>query len=271
MNLDKENFNAYGYLVVRDFFDIKLEIRPIQEDIKTIICLVAKQHNVLFTDTGKWWDGYLELQKKDRKLSSIVYDAVKQLASLHKLMASDKVIKSIKYLRGGCIGIARNGFGIRIDDPQDIKYKTNWHQDYSGQLRSPLGVTLWSPLMDVSPELGPVTFARSSHLEGVFPIRTIDRNFPDIKVNADAYNFDNEDEIVNKYVLDTPLINAGDAVFIDFLNAHRSGHNFAEHSRWTMQLRYFDFTEEVGLSHGWSGGIASNVDFKKIHPEMYVA
>ena len=114
------------------------------------------------------------------------------------MKSSEKVLNAIKALRGGCIGIARNGFGIRIDDPQDVKYKTNWHQDYSGQLRSPGGVTLWSPLMDITPELGPVTFARGSHLDGVFPIRTTDKNYPDLKINADAYNFDNEEFVVNK-------------------------------------------------------------------------
>ena len=123
--------------------------------------------------------------------------------------------------------------------------------------------------MDITPELGPVTFARGSHLDGVFPIRTTDKNFPDLKINADAYNFDNEDIVVNKYLWDTPIVNAGDVIFIDFLNAHKSGHNSSTHSRWTMQLRYFDFNESVGLSHGWSGGVASNVDFKQIHPEMY--
>lgn len=174
-------------------------------------------------------------------------------------------------MRGGdaVFGIANNGCGIRIDDPEDIKYKTNWHQDYSGQLRSPRGITIWSPLIDITPELGPIIFARGSHFEGAFPIHTVDRIYPDLKVDADAYTFENEEERMSRYEHDRPLLNVGDAVFIDFLNAHKSGDNLADYSRWSMQLRYFDFTEPVGASHGWSGGVRSGVDFKRVHPEMF--
>ncbi len=74
---------------------------------------------------------------------------------------------------------------------------------------------------------------------------------------------------MKKYQHVSPLLNVGDAVFIDFLNTHKSGDNVAEYSRWSMQLRYFNFAEPTGLGHGWSGGVRSGVDFKKVHPEMF--
>ena len=270
--MDIEKFKKNGYIVVRNFYDIEKEILPLQRDIRKIIQLVARAHDVIYEDTGLWHDGYLSIRKKNPALGGIVYDAVKQLASLNKIITKRESFEALTQLReaeGAILGIARNGCGIRIDDPGDIKFKTNWHQDYSGQLRSPGGITIWAPLVNITPELGPVTFARSSHFEGVFPIHTVDRRFPLIKVDADAYTFADEEERMAKYDHDTPLLNVGDVVFIDFLNAHKSGTNFAEHSRWTVQLRYFDFTEPIGVGHGWSGGVRSGIDFKEVHPEMF--
>ena len=58
MSIDKLQFDQLGFLVVKKFFDIDTEIVPIQNDIKTIIELVCKQNNVIFRNTGKWYDGY---------------------------------------------------------------------------------------------------------------------------------------------------------------------------------------------------------------------
>jgi hypothetical protein len=268
--MNKEEFESNGYTIVRNFYDIEQDIHPLWSDIKKIIQFVAKKNDVPYEDTGRWFDGYLSIRNKDPLLGGVVYDAIKQLASFNKIITKHESIKSLKLLRGGgVIGVVNNGCGIRIDDPHDIKYKTNWHQDYSGQLRSPRGITIWSPLVDITQELGPITFARGSHFQGYFPIHKVDKRFPDIKVDADAFTFADEEALMLKYEFDTPLLNVGDAVFIDFLNAHKSGLNIAEHSRWSMQLRYFDFSEPVGIGHGWSGGIRSGVDFAKVHPDMF--
>lgn len=36
------------------------------------------------------------------------------------------------YGKDALVAVAKNGFGIRVDDPFDVKYRTNFHQDYSG-------------------------------------------------------------------------------------------------------------------------------------------
>lgn len=269
--MDKEIFEKNGYLIIRNFYDYFEDILPLHKDIRRIIQIVAKLNGIKYEDTGRWSDGYLEIREQTALGGGHIYDAVKQLASFHRIITKPKAIEILSILRGegSIFGVAKNGCGIRIDNPGDIKFKTNWHQDYSGQLRSPRGITIWSPLVDITPELGPITFARGSHLGGVFPIHTVDKRYPDIKVDADAYTLENEEERMSKFDHDQPLLNVGDAVFIDFLNVHKSGDNIADHSRWSMQLRYFDFTEPVGASHGWSGGVRSGVDFKTIHPEMF--
>ncbi|MEG2942015.1 MAG: hypothetical protein RR969_10620 [Thermomonas sp.] len=60
----------------------------------------------------------------------------------------------------------------------------------------------------------------------------------------------------------------GDLVLVDFLTLHASGANTSRRSRWSMQFRYFNFDEAVGMSHGWKGSFAAGVDFRSIHPEL---
>lgn len=270
--IDINIFNRDGFLVVKGFFDLETHIKPITNDIQSIIEIVCTKYGVCIPNPDLFYSGYLELKEVNRNYASEVYDAVKQLGSFMQLLSSEHILNTIKQLmpQESLVAIARNGFGIRIDDPYDIKFKTNYHQDYSGQLRSPRGIALWSPLVDITPDIGPVIFAKGSHLSGVFPILTVDKIHPDIKVNADAYNFANENKLLSAYERVAPLLDVGDAIFIDFLNAHCSGQNKSNHSRWCMQLRYFNMKEPVGISHSWSGGVASNVDFQKIHPKMHV-
>ncbi len=59
-------------------------------------------------------------------------------------------------------------------------------------------------------------------------------------------------------------------VVIDFLVLHASRHNRAKRSRWSMQFRYFNFNDPMGMSHGWKGSFAAGVDFRTIHPELSV-
>jgi len=51
---------------------------------------------------------------------------------------------------------------------------------------------------------------------------------------------------------------------------HASGHNRSLRSRWSMQLRYFNFNDPTGRSYGWKGSYAAGVDFRQIHPELCV-
>ena len=59
--MDIEKFKKNGYIVVRNFYDIEKEILPLQRDIRKIIQLVARAHDVKYEDTGLWHDGYLSI------------------------------------------------------------------------------------------------------------------------------------------------------------------------------------------------------------------
>ncbi len=99
--IDKNKFEDDGFLIVRNFFSVTEDIVPLQDDIQRIIHLLAGHHKVSYKKTGNWFDGYLSLSAQKRELGSIVYDAVKQLASFHRLIIKREVIQALTLLMGG--------------------------------------------------------------------------------------------------------------------------------------------------------------------------
>lgn len=267
-------FHHSGVLIVKDFYSLQDDILPIQRGIYDIIGQAMIRHNVedhrKAFSANDFDDGYLELIRKDRSWGGEIYDAVKQLPSFYRLLshsAHDEVFKQLR--ENSMPGIAGGGHGIRIDNPFEDKFRAMWHQEYPAQLRSLDGLVFWSSLIPVTEELGPVQFCPGSHREGPLPVYSDD---PDHSGRTQAYalKLHDEENIIGKYQQIAPLTSPGDLVIIDFLTLHASGHNRSPRSRWSMQFRYFNFTDTIGRSHGWKGSYAAGVDFRAIHPELFI-
>jgi ectoine hydroxylase-related dioxygenase (phytanoyl-CoA dioxygenase family) len=121
----------------------------------------------------------------------------------------------------------------------------------------------------VTPELGPVEFCIGSHRGGPRPVQLLDAGDAKRK-GAYALALADEAALLAAYPHAAPLSRPGDLVIIDFLTLHASGRNRASRSRWSMQFRYFNFAEPTGRSHGWRGSFAAGVDFRTVHPELFV-
>lgn len=269
-----EEFRTNGVLVVRSFYDADADIEPVQRGIYDIIGQVMARHSIADERDAyrpaTFDAGFIELIRRNRALGGEVYDAVKQIPAFMRLVAHPAHERLFRQIREGSVpGIAAGGYGIRIDNPFEDKYRALWHQEYPAQLRSLDGLVYWSPLVPVNSEMGPVEFCPGSHVEGPLPVTSSD---PDNSGRSGAYALmlHEEEKLLGRYEKIAPLTSPGDLVIIDFLTLHASGHNRASRSRWTMQFRYFNFTEPTGRSHGWKGSYAAGVDFRKIHPELIV-
>jgi hypothetical protein len=269
-----ELFNREGYLIIPDFYDLEEEIRPIQSDIYDIIGLVADKYEIRIDRSAFSQESfdqcYLDVIAKDRSYGGEIYDAVKQIPAFIRLVASKKNEEVFRALRPKSFpGVAAAGYGIRINNPFEDKFRANWHQEYPSQLRSLDGLVFWSPLVNVTQELGPVIICPESQTEGAVPVYTHD---PRNKEKQGAYSLvlQNEGDLINKYRQISPLSKPTDLVVMDFLLLHASGHNIGNRALWSMQIRYFNFLEATGRRHGWKGGFASGVDFRTIHPELCV-
>lgn len=269
-----DEFHRDGFVALRGFYDLERDIQPVQEGIHRLIGVVAERHGVTLTRplfSPEAFDaGLLDLIAVNRAYGGEVYDAVKQIPAFVRLVADDRHEELMRALRPGSLpGIAAGGYGIRIDNPSEDKFRANWHQEYPAQLRSLDGIVLWSPLVPIIDALGPVRICIGSHREGLRPVTRFDPRNPD-KNGAYGLTLWEESAVVGAYEQTAPLSTPGDLMIMDFLTLHESGANRGDRSRWSMQFRYFNFLEPTGRSHGWSGSFAAGVDFASIHPELVV-
>ncbi|MBI1839362.1 MAG: phytanoyl-CoA dioxygenase family protein [Verrucomicrobia bacterium] len=267
-------YHKDGFLLLKSFYDLESEIVPIQRAIHKIIGILIQKNGLPIRQepfSPEAFDsGYQPLIAHDRKLGAQVYDAVKQIPAFVRLVAHEKHDRLLAQLRGSDLpGVAAGGYGIRIDNPFEEKFRANWHQDYPSQFRSIDGLVFWSPLVALTQELGPLQVAVASHTEGVAPLMSRDPDHPE-KTNAYALRIHNEAERVSRYKIVEPLLSPGDLLIIDFLNLHASGQNRSTRSRWSMQIRYFNFRDPQGQRIGWVGSFAAGQSIRDIHPELIV-
>lgn len=265
-----ERFAEDGFVVARGFYDYENEILPIQQGIKTIVELVARKYGVPVSGSSAetvMSRAYLDLVAINRAYGGEIYDAVKQIPEFLSLVANPKNRALFESLRPGSVpGIAAGGFGIRIDNPREEKYRAPWHQEFPAQLRSVDGVVFWSPLLAVTPEMGPVQLCPGSHREGPVPVYHDDGGAD--KSGAYALRLDREAERLAKYRQVAPLTEPGDLLVMDFLTLHASGLNESQIPRWTMQWRMFNFADATGIKIGWRGSFATGVKFQDVIPEL---
>ena len=266
----KDDFDARGYTTLPQFYDAQRDIAPIQEGIRIIVEALCRKYEVN-APTGTSWDAmtkaYPALIAKNRAWGGEVYDAIKQIPAFMQLVTKAKNLAVYENLRPGSVpGIAANGYGIRIDNPGEERFRSQWHQEFPGQMRSLDGIVFWTPLLPVTADMGPVQIAEGSHREGLIPVYRDDVGLG--RTGAYAIYMDRLDERLAKYEIVAPLTRPGDLLLMDFLTMHQGGHNVSATPRWSIQFRYFNFAEPLGVRIGWCGSFAAGVDFSKVLPEL---
>ena len=109
---------------------------------------------------------------------------------------------------------------------------TPWHQDqYYWPLDTANCVTMWMPLVDISVEMGMLTFATGSHKHGL--VENLDIS-DDSERRLNAYVSE------NKLMINQPeRMNAGDATFHYGLTLHQAPGNRTSKMREVMTIIYF--------------------------------
>ena len=264
-----QDFRTKGYAILPNFYD-DADVSSIQEDIRIIIEALCKKYEVKATTETPYLamtSGYSALIAKNRSWGGEVYDGVKQIPAFLRLVCNARNDTIFRTLRPHSTpGIAAGGYGIRIDNPNEEKFRAQWHQEFPSQLRSIDGIVYWSPLLPLSPEMGPVQIAEGSQAEGAVPVYSDSKGVG--ASGAYALHLDRCDERLSKYDVVAPLSKPGDLILMDFLTMHQSGYNISNIPRWSMQFRYFNFSDPLGVRISWAGSFAAGVDFGKIMPEL---
>jgi hypothetical protein len=260
-----------GFVLLRAFYDLEQDIHPIQRAIGRIIALVRQQNGLRTTpnDDPAGFDAeFGNLIAHDRALGGVVYDAIKQVPAFVRLVSSkahETVYQQLRQL--DLVGVAGGGYGIRIDNPQEERFRAGWHQEYPAQLRSVDGAVFWSPLVPIDENTGPVRICVGSHADGLVPVLGHDPAHPE-KAGAYALTLADCERRVAQYAQVAPLLVPGDLLVMDFRTIHASGFNEGRRSRWSMQSRLFNFNDPTGRRINWSGSYAAGKNFGQIHPEL---
>lgn len=265
-----ERFSENGLAIAEGFYDSINDVAPILTGIREIIALLLAKYGVeaaCATPHEAMTIGYIALIQKDRKWGGEVYDAIKQIPAFMTLVGNVRNAEIFQRLRPGSVpGVAAGGYGMRIDNPGEEKFRAQWHQEFPSQLRSIDGVVFWTPLLAVTPEMGPVEIAVGSHKEGLIPVYEDDAGVG--KSGAYALHLDGEQERLKKYKVAAPCTKPGDLVLMDFLTMHQSGVNVSKIPRWSIQFRLFNFADPVGIKLGWRGSFAAGQKFSDLVPEL---
>jgi hypothetical protein len=270
----RERFRADGFLLLPGFYDVAIEIEPIQRALYEIIgILIARERLPIERPPfahATFDTCYAQLIAHDRRLGGLVYDAAKLVPAFIRLLACPRNERLFSELRGTDLaGVGAASFGIRIDNPREEQYRSHWHQEYLFQPQSLDGIVFWSPLVDVEPEMGPVQICVGSHQDGLSCYQRGDR-YAD-KMGAYQIGLADEEGTVARYPRVAPLSRPGDLLLMDFLTLHQSGHNVAQRSRWSMQLRYFNFREPHGIELGWPASVTAGTDIEALFPESFAS
>jgi hypothetical protein len=267
----RASFERSGVLILKNHYDVDREIVPIQRAIHEIIGLVAERHGVELNRpafTPHDFDaGFMALIAADRRYGGEVYDIVKQIPAFLRLVSAphnEAVFCDLR--RTDFAGVGAGSYGIRIDVPNEEKFRSLWHQEYLYQPQSIDGLVMWAPLVRMTADLGPVAYCEASHLDGLQMYQRENQG----KVGAYQIAIHDAERVAARYAQRAPLTEPGDVILMDYLLIHQSGHNTSVSPRWSMQSRYFNFRHPSGAKIGWKSSITTGTDVETIFSDNFV-
>lgn len=271
--VDRAFFEREGYLILKGFHDLATEIEPIQRGIYDIIGLVAARHKISLERSvfsPEIFDaGYSALIAENRVYGGEIYDQVKQIPAFLRLISGQKSDDLFRELRATSqTGIGADSYGIRIDNPNEDKFRSHWHQEFMFQPQSIDGIVFWTPLLPILPEMGPVIVLPKSHKDGLC-VYSKGTAYAD-KVGAYQIGIHEEGKTVAKYDQLAPLTEPGDLLLMDFLTIHGSGENRSPRSRWSVQSRFFNYRDPIGQKIGWKASVTSGTNIEQVFPDHFV-
>lgn len=264
-------YSEDGVVLLPGFLETSVSIAPLWQQIRSVIDICRAECGLPPSDGEEFDSGLPELVADHRTVAGKVYDAVRKLPAYYALASSEQVLELVGRLMDTDLpGWYSQGSGIRMDHPGEDQFLSPWHQEYPSHLNSLDLLTLWIPLVPVDEIVGSVIFCPGSHGNGLLPV------YLDDPLNANR-NGSKATEIadLDRYVAEYPETSVdttpGDIVALHGLTLHRSRPNASMRTRWSIQLRYFNFRDAQGRRMFWTGGMLAGVDLQAVHPEAVIA
>lgn len=265
-----ETYHRDGLALLPSFLDRERYLEPLWKQLRVVIDLTRAEIGLAPGNGDSFDSGLPELLRTNRSMGGRIYDAVRKLPAYYAIANAPEIWDLVKHLMETDMpGWCSQGSGIRMDHPDEDQYLAYWHQEYPSQLKSLDMLTLWIPIVPVDDTMGSVLLCPGSHVEGIMPLILHD------PLNANrngskASEVVGIDKLTEQYPTTSFDTVPGDLLALHGLTLHRSQPNRSKRTRWSIQLRYFNYLDETGRRIGWTGGMLSGVDLRDVHPECVI-
>jgi hypothetical protein len=138
---------------------------------------------------------------------------------------------------------------IRLDRPGDTRFATPAHQDSWYSLMSPNAVTLWTPLCDMTADMGLLEVVPGSHAGGVKAFKPYE---------AGHEWFEAADAVAEDQLVPVP-VGADEILIFNQSLIHKSGYNASDRVRLSIQLRYNDLATAKALTATYTPSLSRYV------------
>ncbi len=241
--LKKEEYEKYGYCVIRDFIS--------QSDISyyslQLAWLVEQQLNLHSTEMQYYEDSYrllsqnlIKLDAINKKLQGYIYDQATRMPFIHQLASSNTLISIAREILSQNIAI-HSRINIIMAMPKDLWHLALWHQD--GFYNQSNHLVAYIPLQFSDENNGMIKIGVGEHKNGLMPHEKIRKNNKWLSI---------PDEKINKFKNIKQLkLNAGDLLLFNGLTPHSAGVNKSTDVRFAITIRYSDLNDRFFKQRGW--------------------
>jgi hypothetical protein len=223
----REAFCKDGYFLARGLLPVS-QVEQVYEDVKKVFSLRI--------DCTKFDESLFEFFKTNNEEYKATAMICQFLPSVYRLGMSNPVLDTLQAI-GHKLSVINTrplmSFSSSRLAVNDMYWKVPAHQDWHSMQGSLDALTVWTPLVNVPPELGPLEVVPGSHLQGV--------------LDSD----DNTTLLKREHDFISLPMNKGDVLFMSTFLIHRSGHNRSDHIRLSTHFRYDNATESTFISRNF--------------------
>ncbi len=244
----KNKFEKDGYLLLPLFK--KRNLNELKKNLAILINNSYEKNSLIKQHNSKNVDetihkGMINLDKKNHKYLSEIYDIVSKSTDFLNLLINKNVLKTVKLLLNlqSKKNLLINSTTIRMDPPGINKFTYGWHKDENTNIPGSNFVQLWAPLFNrVNKKNGALEIALKSHLNNVSTNKTLSERKKLGKDNRTSYQ--NTKILNDKFKKKSIEMDIGDVLIFKKNLLHRSGLAKNKSMRYACTCFYHDINNK---------------------------
>lgn len=252
-------FHKNGFVIIKKIIK-KKKLENLISEIKIILKNKTKSK---LNDIDKLFDLYIK-----KNSPTDLFKIIKNSSGFLNIISQEEILNVIKKLiNSNSISIFHDISQFRIDGKQTQNIFFPWHQDFPYNVTSENAVTLWSPLFDVSKNMGTLIVKPKSH-QNILKVKAKKLNEKSNGKTFGKYEFQLTNKIANIENFQFKNFIAGDVLLFHSFLVHKSGKNHTSKYRWVINSRYSCSIDKKLMDRKWTTVSDKKFDiFKDFYPK----